>query len=46
MKNVSFVFVYSAECEKKAEETGTLHLKPINGTMKILPVLGKGNTSV
>jgi len=41
MKNVSFVFVSSEECEKKAEETGTLHLKPINGTMKIHHILGK-----
>lgn len=46
MKNVSFVFVSSEECEKKAVETGKLHLKPITGTMKIHSVLGKGNNSV
>ena len=48
MKNVTFVFVPSTECDKKRTELNEWQsaLKPIKGTMKLHAVVGLGNSKV
>ena len=44
MQNVQFIFVSAKSCQEKASEVAKFTLRPIVGTRKLHPVVGKGDS--